>query len=455
MTGRDNRLDYLDQTALELLRATGRRQLMQALWLYERPVDFGALEDFYRRLGAGLLGRLVERSPLPFARARWVAAPPPQPMVVEQQARPRADIMEWADEQTKRPVDPVTGPGFALGVLPLADGGTVVSLVFSHCLVDGGGLALSVYEAVTGSTRDRRYPPARSGSPARSVLIDLRASAGELPRVATALRSLVATARDNAGEDRTRNSKSVAAQHDPGLDRVVDIPSVIVTVDTGLWDARAASLNGNSPALVAAFVARLAESLGRRRKSDGSVALIIAGNGRADFDDDRALAMTFANAVIDPALVTTDLAAARESIRGARERAKNEPDPVAEIWPLVPWFPRRAATAVVDLMFSYADDVPSSCSNMGDLPGVLADVDGTPAELVVARSIDQNVTLRDLVRSRGTLVVVSGRLNGRLWLAVESYELDAENSRAGLAAAVDRTLAEFGIAAAPLSARIE
>ena len=64
---------------------------------------------------------------------------------------------------------------------------------------------------------------------------------------------------------------------------------------------------------------------------------------------------------------------------------------------------------------------------------------------MIARSVDQNVTLRDLHRSHGTLVVVSGRINGRIWIAVEAYELGAQNFRKRLRDVVEQTLTEFGI----------
>ena len=444
----DNRLNYFDQIALELLRVTARRQLMQAVWVYEHPVDLDEVKAFHRRFGSGLMGRLVERSPLPFARPRWVSVPVrPSELPVAETARPREQLMDWVEEQAKRPIDPEHGPGWVMGVLPLTDGGTAVSIVFSHCLVDGGGLVLTVHNAVSGCPADFGYPPRRSRSRLAGLAEDLRDTIREIPeglRAATALAKVVA-GKAGKGSEGTAATAAPAALDDPSLDRVVDIPSVIVTTDTEAWDARAKALGGNSYALVAGVAAKLAEHLGRRRESDGTVTLVIAGNGRSSTDDDRALAMTFANAVLDPSDVTRDLTAARDSIRAVREQAKGQPDPTAKLYPLVAWSPQRTATAVAGLMFSYADSLPSSCSNLGDIPGHLANLDGTPAEHVIARSVDQNVTLRDLHRSHGTLVVVSGRINGRIWIAVEAYELGAQNFRKRLRDVVEQTLTEFGI----------
>jgi serine/threonine protein kinase len=77
----------------------------------------------------------------------------------------------------------------------------------------------------------------------------------------------------------------------------------------------------------------------------------------------------------------------------------------------------------------YSEDLPISCSNLGDLPTEIARVDGTAAEYVLIRALDTNVTEGELRRSHGQLVVVSGRINGWVSISVEGYQLDAENSR--------------------------
>ncbi|EUA93997.1 hypothetical protein I551_8726 [Mycobacterium ulcerans str. Harvey] len=46
-----------------------------------------------------------------------------------------------------------------MGVLPLQDGGTAVSVVITHSVVDGVAGGLAVFEAINGITRDFGYPP--------------------------------------------------------------------------------------------------------------------------------------------------------------------------------------------------------------------------------------------------------------------------------------------------------
>ena len=99
----DNRLTFMDQAGIQLLRATGRGQLLQVVWIYEHPVDFDELKRFHRDFGYGMAGRRIERSPLPFGRYRWVASfGPPSEIEFVETPRPRAEVSDWADEQAYR-----------------------------------------------------------------------------------------------------------------------------------------------------------------------------------------------------------------------------------------------------------------------------------------------------------------------------------------------------------------
>lgn len=444
-SGARGQLDYLDQAGLELLRATERGQLVQGVWVYKHPLDLDGLASFHQRVGAGLLGRLIERSPLPFARPHWVTREGPQvDIITAEHPLPPAQLMDWADELATRPIDPEFGPGWLLAVQPLTDGTTAVSFVVSHCLVDGGGAIVAVWDAILGNRRDFGYLQPRSRGRIAAAASDLRATVRELPNL---VKGLSAVARVAAREMTSARKSAAAASPGPAGDdaTVVIIPSAVVIVDSDIWDARAAALGGNNYSLAAGYAARVAQHLGRTRASDGSVSLILAGSGRTGLDDDRALAMTFATAVIDPSEVTEDLTATRSAARAARAKITTEPDAALGLLPLVPWFPQPMAKAFASEMFAYADALPVSCSNMGDLPADIARVDGTTAEVFFARSVDQNVTLRDLRRSQGTLVVINGRINGKTWIAVEAFQLDSDNSREHLRKVLEQTLAEFGL----------
>lgn len=71
----DNLLAYIDQGSFLALRAFGHEPLGQYVWVYKHDIDMDRVRQLHRNLGDGLMGRLIERSPLPFGRHRWVAAP--------------------------------------------------------------------------------------------------------------------------------------------------------------------------------------------------------------------------------------------------------------------------------------------------------------------------------------------------------------------------------------------
>ena len=436
------RLEFLDQTALELFRTTGRGQLMQCVWVYERPVDHDALRRFQRNFFESLGGRLIERSVLPFGRPRWVRpAGPPPPMVVAAAPRPRRELMEWADGLARLPIDPERGPGWHLAVQPFTDGSTAVSVLGSHVIGDGVGALMAIVEAISGTIRDAGYDRAGSRSRPRTVLADLGQAVRDLPLTLRTAIKAARVIRDN----RHDLIRAGTGQSDSGPGHHVAAPSIVIYVDLAAWDAKAESLGGNSYSLLAGFAAKLAEHLGRRRVGDGAVTLMIAVNLRESLDDDRALAMAFASAVVDPAGVTWDLSDTRTVIRQARAKVKSEPDPVIELTPLVPWLPPGAVKGIAELAFSYSQDLPVSCSNLGDLPPQLAQVDGTSADYVFVRAIDTDVTLEEMTRSHGQMVVVSARINGMISISVESYQLGAENSKAQLSMLAEKTLSEFGL----------
>ena len=206
------------------------------------------------------------------------------------------------------------------------------------------------------------------------------------------------------------------------------MPAISIFVDQQDWDARAKSLNGNSYSLFAGFAAKLAEQMGRVGP-DGAVTLNVALNDRTSLDDTRAHAMLFAPVKLDPAPVTTDLTDARIVIRQALKTARETPDETLQLLPLVPYVPRRALKRVVEQFLGSGAELPVSCSNLGDLHPAVARLDGTDAEYVMLRGVDQNVLRADIERAGGQLVVVAGRIGGKVSVTVVAYQVGAQNSK--------------------------
>jgi hypothetical protein len=436
----------MDQASFLALRARDQGQLVQWVWVYERAIDFDGLRRFHRNLGYGLLGRRIERSPLPFARHRWVSSRGPSDIDIAECARPRAELSDWADERAQLPIDPEWGPGWHLGVLPFTDGSTAVSLVASHCLVDGLGCGLAITDAVKGNTRDLGYPPPRSRTRLRAVVSDARQTAQGAPEVA---RALVATAKlarrrrhDIARLGASRPIAILGGDGDGDGDGVV-VPAITIYIDLDDWDARAKTLGGTSNSLFTGFAAKLGERMGRRRADDGAVRLIITANDRTE-GDTRANAVSFADVSVDPTQVTTDLSGVRAAIKQALRTLREAPDESLQILPLTPLTPKRAVRRLADVLFAFAD-LPVTCSNIGDIDPVAGRPDGTDADCVFVRGVDQHVT-RQILEQK--FFLGSGRIGSKIFITVVAYQLDGKNSKPDLRELAAHTLAEFDLTGA-------
>jgi hypothetical protein len=438
----DNRLAFFDQATFLSLRATGREQLMQIVWIYEHPIDTDKMMRTFRNAGYGLMGRRIERSPLPFARHRWVSAVgQPLDIDIAECARPRAELSDWLDERAQLRVDPESGPGWHAGLLPLTDGSTAGTVVMSHCLADGIAGLFLVFDAITGTTRDLGYPPPRSRTRLRAAVSDFRETVQGLPDSARAFREMAKLVSRGRRDIARPAASPTASTLEDGADSIVIVPTVSIYVDRDDWDARANALHGDSNSLLAGFAAKLGEHLGRRRQEDGTVTLLIPYSDRT-LDDTRAIAMSYAKVSVDPARVTTDLSGDGDTIKQAVKTAREAPDPALGILPLVPFIPKRAVQRLADMMFGFGDGAVL-CSDLGHLPVALAKPDGTAAEYVNLRGVDQNVTRRYIERAGGQLVVVGGRLGGKMSISVVAYQPGGENSKAHLRELAAHTLAEF------------
>ena len=433
----------MDQSFFAGHRAAGQKEVTQCVWVYEHAVDFDGLRRFHHNLGYGLMGRRIERSPLPFARHRWVLDRWPLDIDIAECARPRAELSDWADERSQLPIDPEWGPSWHLGVLPLTDGSTVVSLVASHYVIDGLGFVVAVADALLGNTRDLGYPPPHSRTRVRAVAQDARQTARDAPQAARALVEATKLAR-RQGRDIARSpaSRPVAFRGGDGDDAVV-VPGITIYVGLDDWDARAKALGGTSNTLVAGLAAKLAERMGRRRGGDGAVTLQLPMSDRAE-GDTRAVALSLARVTVDPTRVATDLGDVRAAIKQALKTLRETPDESSQLLWLTPFTPKPALKRLVDAGFA-DPDLPVIVSNLGDLGSLVNRADGTAAEYLAGRGMRQGVTRRWLERIGGEMYLLSLRIGGKIGITVRAYQPGAENSKPALRELAARTLAEFGL----------
>ncbi|KUI42154.1 hypothetical protein AU197_06510 [Mycobacterium sp. IS-1590] len=442
----DNRLALLDHAFFSWQRATGEKVAIQLVWVYEHPLDFEALRRFHHNLGYGLLGRRVERSPVPFFRHRWVLDRGPSDIDFAERARPRAEVSDWADERAQVPTDPELGPGWHLGVQHFTDGSTAVSLVVSHYLVDGLGLSVAVIEALLGHTRDLGLPPPGSRTRLRAVLHDARDTARdarEIGRTVGAGLRMAPRYWRNRAPSRASSAELPGGDghNERGADEEVVVPAITIHVDLNDWDARAKALGGTRNTLVAAVAVKLADRIGRRRASDGAVTLQLPISERTE-GDTRANAMAIARASIDPTHVTKDLRDVRTAVKDALSTLRDTPDPARQFLWLAPfragWAMRRAADAAL------ADpDRPVFCSNLGDHGSILFRLDGTEAEYGTARAVWHHTTRQWLERTGGLMRLQAWRTRGTTGITVLAYEPGAINTKAALRELAADTLADF------------
>lgn len=440
-----NLLDFADQGLFLALRATGQESVVQMVWIYEHPVNTDRLRRFHRNLGYGLLGRRIERSPLPFGRHRWVAASGPSgELYVSDVVRPRVELSDWVDERTQVSADPENGPGWHLGMARFDDGSTAVSLVASHCLVDGMGVIQTVVNAIDDQPYDLGLPSPGSRPKILAVAADLREALRGLPAAAKALALMAKLAlRDRPRGARSHQSPDVNETLAP---EEVIAPGIVAFIDIDAWDSRAKELGGNSHSLVAGFAAKLAEHIGRVRPEDGTVKLMIPVNER-DSGDTRANAVTIGYANLAPATVTSTLTEAREVIRGALRAVREEPNESFQTLPLIPFVPKRAVVSGADVMFGFGAELPVSASNLGDIDPTVVRADGTDAEYFYIRGIDGRVRRQVLEQRRGFLTVICARAAGKVILPIISYQPGANNSKAELRDVVVRALGDFRLTA--------
>jgi hypothetical protein len=437
----DNQLAFMDHGLFAQHRVVGRNNVIQCVWVYEHAIDLDGVRRFHHNLGCGLLGRRIECSPLPFARHRWVLDRGPSDIDIDESARPRAELSDWADERAQLPIDPECGPGWHLGVVSLTDGSTAVSLVLSHYLLDGLGLVLALVDAIVGNTRNLGYPPPRSRTRLRAVIQDAGQTARNAPDVARALGVAAKLALRQRRETAQSSASQPVTLSGADGDEPIVVPGITICVDVTDWDARAKALGGTTNTLGAGVAAKFGELLGRRR--DGAVTLQLPMNERAD-GDTRANAMSFARISLDPTRLTTDLRDARSAIKQALRTLRETPNDALLLAWLVSFTPKRALRRMEDEIVA-DPDLPVFYSNLGDVGSVVNRLDGTPAEYATARVTGQRETRQRLERMGGQMTVQSLRLPDSIIISVNAYQPGAENTKSALRRLAAQTLAEFDL----------
>lgn len=433
---------YIDQGSFLGLRALGRGPLLQLTWIYEHPVDLDGLRRFQRNLGHGLLGRRIERSPLPFGRHHWVRWRGPADIDVSDTVRPRDEVVTWADEQMRFPIDPEHGPSWRLAVQPLIGGGAAVTLVTSHTICDGLAFTVATAEAARGITRDLGYPEPRSRTRGQALREDALQTLRDVPEIAKAVVAALRLARDNRDELASSSGRSPRSDLLDGPPVVA--PLVVLSIDEQTWSQRAEALGGTSNSLFAGFAARLGQIIGRV-DADGMIKLAFPVSERTEHDT-RGNALSGMTLTIDPAGVTTNLrqvrAELKKNLAALSETRLELLGPLA----LAPLIPVRLARRLEGM--ALGSGAPIGCSNLRTIDPAANRPDGTDAEFMFGRQADSRISAEILDRLGGMLFLALLHVNGKVSITVTAWKPGGPNSKDQLADWVRVTLDEFGLAAA-------
>jgi len=435
-----SRIALLDQAAYLRLRATGQGSVVQCAWIYDRDVDIDELRVFNCNLGHGLLGRRIERSPLPFGRHRWVLDERSPDIALTTQ-RPRAEIGAWLEQRARVQVDPEWGPTFHLGLLPLDDGGCAVTLVASHCVADGLGLATAIAEAVKGERRNFGYSQPNSRDRWRAVSEDLADAVRALPAV---LRALIATLLILLRLSPPASTSTAARPREVAGDDL-ELPSVTMQTDAALWDARARELNGSSNTLFVAFAARLAHRIGRVHP-DGTTVTVVLPVSERGVDDDRANALTSITLDVDCQTVADDMTKLRAEVKTRLRSLAEQPNKMLAGLPLIPFTPRWLVRKTEGIAMA-SGRLPAGCSNLGSLDVLVGRVDGEDACEVSMRLAEQGITRSRIEQSRGQLFCGTGTINGNRFLTVVAYDSGMANTASSTHELAQGALADLNLSA--------
>ncbi len=437
-----NVLDVLDQRTFDLGRAIGINSLLQSVWVYNRPIDVEGLRRFHTHLGRGRLARCIERSPVPFGRHRWIAAQGSSDIEFVATARPREELAAWLDEQVHTPLDCEHGPGWHLAVLPFTDGGCVVSLVVSHCLIDGVGLCEALTDAALGRDAPVSWPPAASRGRWKALREDIGQTLRDIPAMGRAVAATIRLARrTQGGVASAATTPAVPSDLPTGTEEsVAAVPMATMFVDADEWEACAQALGGTSNSLLVGVAARLAKRVGRVA-ADGTVVVGLPVNERVE-GDTRANARTNVTVTVDAELATTDLREIRNAVKQALIRLQEEPAEEQAVNALIPVLPLRLLRAG-----SRSDSSNSvGSSNLGAIDAAAGRVDGTDADHFAIGVLPHlGMTEATLQRFGGVQTFLSGVVQGRVFITAVSSQPGRSRSSADLRQDLSHALSDFSL----------
>lgn len=434
----DNTLAYIDQASFLARRALGRGPVIQYVWIYDRPVDLDGIRSFHRNLRYTLLGRMIERSPLPFGRHRWVSYGGPADLDIAVSERHRDQVWDWVDERSFVPIDPELGPPWHLGVQPLIGGGAAVCLAVSHTIADAVAGIDSIVAAVAGVRGECDFPPPGARSRRRALRDDAAVSIRSARDIPAAIAAATRMAREQQ-DDLSTSAKAAGSARANRRGGPVVVPRVYGAIDGAHWEERARELGATRNVLFAGLATRIGYRLGRS-DDNGRILLSIPVSERTA-NDIRANPLNAITVHADPGVVCGDLVPLRAQMKHALVDLADHRDTILAPLAMTPFVPQILVRRLENLVLKVGK--PVGCSNIGDISASANRPDGTDADFFGVRGGEAGVTAAELNRLGGHLLVSAASMRGRVWFSVASWESGRTNTRAELRATVQAALADL------------
>lgn len=418
------------------LRGLGRQPVLHFCWLYPHVLDENIVRQFNEQLSHTLLGRLLQRSALPWGRHRWVKQIVPAPVIWSKDPVSIEDLSSWQNSLTDVVIDPEHGPGWLMTVKYIEGGGSAMSILVSHTIADGHATIQAVVDAIARRHHHSQFPlPSWRWSPvmmARDCIEFARA----LPDVGLALRALFQRERQARGTIKRSIARPRSRKNDVG-DMEVNVPSLHVAMDKTELEKKASELGVAGNTLLVAFAVRLAFLLGRV-DSQGRVKLVLPVSDRLP-EDLRGNALQAVTVLTDPETCCRKPIILQRELRSALASLLRHGDELTPLLPLLPYVPIWLARHLEGV--ALGDDMPVGCSLLGDLPESLSQPFGKPAQLQLL--LQERATLSQLIDQGGRLYMLFYGCNDQVKVYISCYDENHVTSRIELKSFVEKALLDL------------
>ncbi|MFE3544623.1 hypothetical protein ACFXK0_16815 [Nocardia sp. NPDC059177] len=359
-----NRITADDDLFFKLHSLYPNALVNQLGYRFDVPLERDLLARWHAHLATGFIARRVRTTRFPFARPHWEPATESLPLVWSDTPIPDERVLEWFLEQAAVEFDPARGRVWQLAGTHTESGGTVVTLVASHVVCDGGAMMHAIVDSL--DRLNRGAEPDRAASAGR--LVGPVAGKGRFAAdLADAGAQLRAVARGVRAARRARGVGEPARNPRPAEPRLPHAETwqaaeTIVQLDLAEWDAVAAARGGTTNGLLIGVAVGL---LGRSgRVVDGAQVRVDIPHSMREADDPRANATTgLPISVTYRAGERADLPTVRAAIKavGQAYRDPATVPPIQHLQPIQMLLPK-----VVLHRFARTAKTPEClCTNMG------------------------------------------------------------------------------------------